>query len=277
VNVGAIAETDLAWPTHWLRRRQSDLIFIALVFLAYTVTAWVAARANLTFAVLTGAANAIPVVIFAAIARRIIATHLIGKRVLIQAAGHTALCIAFSLACYWLALVFIGVAMSPSPWDFAVKPFVTSGAAWQLLENVTTYALVAALTYLQAERAASASCPPPAPAPALPKEPPRLLVRSGEDLRRIDIDRIVSISGADDYAELSTLDGKHLVAMTLAEFEATLDPAKFARVHRSRIVNLDFVDRAEPAGGGRLLLHMQTGEMVSTSRSGAQLLKSRVI
>jgi len=65
--------------------------------------------------------------------------------------------------------------------------------------------------------------------------------------------------------------------MTLAEFEATLDARRFVRVHRSRIVNLDIVERAEPAGAGRLLLHLQTGESVSTSRTGARLLKSRVI
>ena len=64
---------------------------------------------------------------------------------------------------------------------------------------------------------------------------------------------------------------------TLGEMEETLDPAVFVRIHRSRIVNLDHVDRAEPAGGGRLLLHMDNGEVVSTSRGGAQELKSRAI
>jgi len=67
------------------------------------------------------------------------------------------------------------------------------------------------------------------------------------------------------------------VTMTLAEFEATLDPARFMRVHRSRIVNLDYVLRAEPAGAGRLLLYMKNGETVSTSRTGARSLKTRVI
>jgi DNA-binding LytR/AlgR family response regulator len=65
--------------------------------------------------------------------------------------------------------------------------------------------------------------------------------------------------------------------MTLAEFESRLDPQRFVRVHRSRIVNLDHVDRAEPAGAGRLLLHMDNGEVVSTSRGGAQELKNRAI
>lgn len=269
----------------WLKRKQADLIAILLVFIAYTITIWVAFQSTVLFAVLTGAANTIPVVVFGMAARYLLIARVVGKRAFIQVAWHVALCLVFTVACYWLLLVFLGVANSPSPWRFEVKPFVTRGSAWQLLENVTTYAVVAALSYLRVARDALAShlsqanvqATAPAATPAAPKEPSRLLVRKGDELRPVDRDRIVVITGADDYAELSTLDGKHLVTMTLAEFEATLDPAKFARVHRSRIVNLEFVDRAEPAGAGRLLLHMRTGEKVSTSRAGAQRLKSLVI
>jgi len=93
----------------------------------------------------------------------------------------------------------------------------------------------------------------------------------------VDVDAIVSIAGADDYAEVRTLDGSHLVRLTLAEFEKSLDPALFIRVHRSRIVNVDRIARAEPAGGGRLLLHMEDGEIIGASRTGSKRLKDRVL
>jgi DNA-binding LytR/AlgR family response regulator len=105
----------------------------------------------------------------------------------------------------------------------------------------------------------------------------RYFVRIGEELRPLDIDTVVSIGGADDYAEVRTLAGKHLVRVTLAEFAKSLDPAKYVRVHRSWIVNTDRIARAEPAGGGRLLLHMETGQIISTSREGAKLLRNRVL
>ena len=98
-----------------------------------------------------------------------------------------------------------------------------------------------------------------------------------DEIQPIDVDTIVSISGADDYAEVTTLGGKHLVRMTLAEFEKSLDPSRFIRVHRSRIVNVERIARAEPAGGGRLLLHMQDGEAIAASRTGSRLLRDRVI
>ncbi len=260
-------------------RRWLVLPAIALICAAYTLTLWVARPSTLPDAFAGGVANTVPVVIFGAVVRRIILSRLIGKSVRVQIVGHATLCIAFSLCSYWLLIVLLGVGNSPSPLNFVVRSFVTSGMAWQLLENVTVYAVIAAVCY-------AGAAPPAKPSPradqaglAKPagERPTRLLVRIGEELRPIDLNRIVSISGADDYAELSTLDGKRLVAMTLAEFGASLDPARFVRVHRSRIVNLDHVEKAEPAGAGRLLLHMDNGEMISTSRSGAQTLKSLAI
>jgi two-component system, LytTR family, response regulator len=275
--IEAVVKAGMAQFVICLSRNRAELVATLLVFTAYTIVIWVAFQSKLLWAAMTGVANTIPVVIFALISRHLIIKHLIGRHLRVQVVGHAALCVGFSLASYWLLIVMLGVANSPSPLNFVVTNMVVRGMAWQTLQNVTTYALIAALTYLQEARRAVPSDPLPVPKPLAQKEPARLLVRRGEELRPIDLDRIVSIAGADDYAELSTMDGKHLVAMTLVEFEATLDPAKFVRVHRSRIVNLDFVDRAEPAGAGRLLVHMRNGEKVSTSRAGAQILKSRVI
>ncbi|HET7316321.1 MAG TPA: LytTR family DNA-binding domain-containing protein, partial [Sphingomicrobium sp.] len=102
-------------------------------------------------------------------------------------------------------------------------------------------------------------------------------IRTGDEMQPIDVGSIISIRGADDYAEVSTLGGTHLVRMTLTEFEQSLDPQRFIRVHRSRIVNVERVVRAEPAGGGRLLLHMQNGEAIPASRAGSRLLRDRVL
>ncbi|WP_176472961.1 LytTR family DNA-binding domain-containing protein [Sphingomonas lenta] len=48
-------------------------------------------------------------------------------------------------------------------------------------------------------------------------------------------------------------------------------------MHRSAIVNLDRVVRAEPAGGGRLLLHMEAGGVVQASRAGAKLVREQLL
>lgn len=272
-----IAATDAVRSV--IASRWLDLLFALLVLAAYMTVLSVVWKVALISELPNGIVDTLPVVIFGAIARRLIIGRLVGRSVPVQIIGHAVLCVGFSLAVYWLTLVFQGVLVSPSPLTFFVRNFEPRAMAWQTFENVTLYAVVAAISYAQAPQLRAPSTQEPAPSGASPekKDSSRYLVRSGDELRPIDLDRIVSIAGADDYAELSTLDGKRLVAMTLAEFEASLDPARFVRIHRSRIVNLDFVDSAEPDGAGRLLLHLRTGETVSTSRTGARLLKTRVI
>lgn len=265
-----------------------DLLLISLVFTAYSVTIAIAMRGPIGASLAAGAANTVPVVIFGAFARHIIRSRLIGRSATIQIVGHVMLCAVFSLLSYWLLIVLLGLVNGLSPTEFMVKPFPASGTAWQMLETVTTYGMIAALSYLpvQALHAEAPIADVPTVAPLAPastmverREPgaSRHFIRNGDELRPIDFDQIISVAGADDYAEIVSLEGTHLVRMTLAEFEKTLDPKRFVRVHRSSIVNVYRIARAEPAGGGRLLLHMSNGQMISASRTGARLLRDRVI
>ena len=291
-----------------MRQRTFDVLAIVGVFAAYTATIRLAMGLDLAGCLLGGAANTIPVVIFGVAVRRIVARRLVGRAAEIQLAAHLVLCAAFTALSYLLLIVLLGLFNGMGPNGFVVRPFSLSGAAWQSLENVTTYALIAAVSYLQAtDRPQAASRREPAgedaatavalPTPAtaddkwtaspdvLAPEPEvradgglsRYFVRIGDELRPLDIDTVVSIGGADDYAEVWTLGGRHLVRVTLAEFAKSLDPAKYVRAHRSWIVNTHRIARAEPAGGGRLLLHMETGQVISTSRDGARRLRDRVI
>jgi hypothetical protein len=259
-----------------------DLLAIGLVFLAYTTTIWLALKASLVGALVGGAANTVPVILFGAAARKIIISRLMGRPLLLQAMGHLALCAGFSIFSLWLLLVLLGMVNGVSTTDFSVHAFSGGGMVWQALEDVTTYAVIAALTYARFGHPArpvepEAAITEPAPAARTGIERSRFFVRNGEDIRPIDLNAVILVGGADDYAEVTTATGKHLLRMTLSDFERNLDPSKFARVHRSWIVNLDCVERVEPAGGGRMLLHMTTGHAVPASRTGARFLRNRVI
>jgi DNA-binding LytR/AlgR family response regulator len=213
---------------------------------------------------------------FGLIAYRIIRSLLVGRPAVVQAVGHVVLCAAYVFLAYWLLIVLLGAANGLSVIQFNVEPFPVRASVWQMLENATTYGIVAALAYRGTavpEVAVVLDRPSEESKPGLS----RYFIRSRDEIQPIDVNSIVSIAGADDYAEVTTLDGKHLVRMTLAEFEKSLDPARFIRVHRSRIVNVERIDRAEPAGGGRLLLHMQDGEAIPASRTGSRLLRDRVL
>jgi DNA-binding LytR/AlgR family response regulator len=293
-----------------MRKRNFDLLAIAGIFVAYSVTIRLALGLDFVGCLLGGAANTIPVVIFGVAVRRIVVRQLAGKPAAIQLASHLLLCAAFAILSYGMLIVLLGLFGGLGPDGFVVRPFSASGTAWQSLENVTTYAFIATVSHMQVlnkvstvsrhevtavetdvetvEPAASASVPTPIavispdtselePATRADAGISRYFVRIGEELRPLDVDTVVSIGGADDYADVRTLGGKHLVRVTLAEFAKSLDPAKYVRVHRSWIVNTHRIARAEPAGGGRLLLHMETGQTISTSRDGAKLLRNRVL
>jgi len=71
--------------------------------------------------------------------------------------------------------------------------------------------------------------------------------------RFVRVSSIVCIRGADDYTEvvLGERDSV-LVRRPLREWDARLPAQRFARVHRTAIVNLDWVERVERVGGDSL-------------------------
>lgn len=145
---------------------------------------------------------------------------------------------------------------------------------WQLFQGLVLYALVAAITYaLRGGRLAA-----PVRLVSLREPIERYLTKQGDELIPVEVEDIVCIRGAQDYAEVATIGGRsHLIRMSLGELEQRLPHNQFLRVHRSAIVNLRHLGRAEPIGSGRLALHLAGGEMVETSRNGAQAIRLKVI
>lgn len=270
---GPIASTKAARELTAVRLA---LVGAPVVLAAYAVALSIGHGGSLWDALPGAMANTVPTVLFAVIAYALIRGWLIRQLFPVQVAGHLLLCAAYTLLSYWLLIVMLGAVSGVSVIKFNVEPFPVRASVWQMLENATVYGIVAALAY----RGAGEGQVTVVVGESKDGDRPgfsRYFIRSGDEMQPIDVHSIVSIAGADDYAEVTTLDGTHLVRMTLAEFEKSLDPERFIRVHRSRIVNVDHIVRAEPAGGGRLLLHMENGEAISASRTGSRLLRDRVL
>lgn len=244
-----------------------------IVLVAYAVVLGVARDLTLLQSLVAGAANAIPTFLFGIGAYWAVRKFLIGRPLFVQIPGHAITGGLFALFTYWLITVMLGIAGAASAVEFTVRPFPHPASSWQLLQNLTTYGIIATLAYLHAAPASATVSLPGATAQPLN----RYFIKSGDDFIPMDVDKIVSITGADDYSEVATLDGKHLARMTLAEFEQALDASRFIRIHRSRIISINHVQRAEPAGGGRLLVHMENGERIPASKSGSKRLRELLI
>src|SRR5436190_13151989 len=80
----------------------------------------------------------------------------------------------------------------------------------------------------------------------------RLFVRDGNRIVPIPLASIERVQGADDYATIVTLTREFLVGIRLSALEARLDEAHFLRIHRSHLVNLEYVTLIEPHDGTRV-------------------------
>jgi len=253
------------------------------LFLAYLLVLSLTNHAGVWSNVLSALSSVVPLVLLSLGVRKLVRRFIMGRPPLPQLVSHVALGVAFAAFWYWTVMVLLALTGARSPLHFDVRAFFSPPAiAWQLLQGATFYCLAISLIYLEARSPVrdidfAADSRTPSPPANADSSPSRYFIKKGEEIQPVDVRQIISISGAGDYAEVSTLVGRHLARMTLAQFETTLRNERFIRVHRSKIVNLDRVARAEPAGAGRILLHMENGESVLASRSGSKLFRERVI
>jgi two-component system LytT family response regulator len=113
----------------------------------------------------------------------------------------------------------------------------------------------------------------PAPGPARLE---RLLVRGAGRLVVVRIADVDWIEGAGNYVRLHLGERSHLVRQTMGEIERRLDPARFARIHRSAIVNLDRVAELRPTLSGSYRVLLTTGERLTLSRNHRKSALERV-
>ena len=94
----------------------------------------------------------------------------------------------------------------------------------------------------------------------------RLLVREGGRMFFVPVTEIVRLSAEGNYVRIHTVSRSHELRETLARLEQRLDGRRFVRVHRSEIVNLDFVGEIQRHFHGDLIAVLKNGDAVRVSR-----------
>ena len=113
----------------------------------------------------------------------------------------------------------------------------------------------------------------PNPSSKLNKKRRQLPVKSVGSVKFINIQDIVWVKGSANYVELYCADKMHLHRETLSALEHSLDPEQFIRVHRSAIVNIDYIHSLNSELGRYSLLQLDNGDEVKIGQSyKAQLL-----
>ena len=104
----------------------------------------------------------------------------------------------------------------------------------------------------------------------------RFLVRTREKVLFLKSDDLEWIEAADYYVSLHTGGKSYLLRQTMAEIERQLDPAKFVRVHRSAIVNLERVREMHPLFRGDSVLVLTDGTQLRLSRARREEFERRL-
>jgi two-component system, LytTR family, response regulator len=96
----------------------------------------------------------------------------------------------------------------------------------------------------------------------------RILVRDGPKVHVIPVDALDYVEAQDDYVCLHAGGRRHLKEQTMAEVEAVLDPARFVRIHRSVILNIERLARVEPYAKDSRVAILRDGTKLPVSRAG---------
>jgi two-component system, LytTR family, response regulator len=112
-----------------------------------------------------------------------------------------------------------------------------------------------------------ADAPGGAPAPPAVRPADRIMVRTTNQVVFVKVDDVDWIEADDYYAKLHVGGKAYLIRETMQSLEKRLDPKRFARVHRSAIVNLERIQGMQPYFRGSHVLTLRDGTRLTLSRS----------
>ncbi len=100
-----------------------------------------------------------------------------------------------------------------------------------------------------------------------------IAVKNGQKIDLIFINDIISIQAEGNYVMIFTPKGKYLKEQTMKYFGDHLPASKFVRVHRSNIINIDYIQRIELYEKQSQMLKLQNNLQVKMSIAGYKALK----
>jgi len=101
----------------------------------------------------------------------------------------------------------------------------------------------------------------------------RIVVKNKNNIIVFPVEDIVYFEAQDDYVYIHTKSGKFLKQKTMKYYENNLDPKNFIRIHRSYIMNIEYLNKIELHGKENYAAKMKNGERLNISRNGYAKLK----
>ena len=102
----------------------------------------------------------------------------------------------------------------------------------------------------------------------------RVVIKDGSKISIVPVETIKWIEAQDDYVMINSDIGRFLKQKTMKYFENHLDENAFIRIHRSYIINVDFIQHLEQTGKESYQIIMKNGKQFPVSKTGLNKLKN---
>ncbi|MGA3343978.1 MAG: LytTR family DNA-binding domain-containing protein [Terracidiphilus sp.] len=108
--------------------------------------------------------------------------------------------------------------------------------------------------------------------------PRRIASRVGERIVFLDLDAVTHFLAQDKLTYALVAGRQNCVDQTITELERRLDPAKFLRVHRSALVNVDWIHEVNSWFAGKVILSLKDPQrtQIPVARDRVRSLKARL-
>ena len=104
----------------------------------------------------------------------------------------------------------------------------------------------------------------------------RLMIKVSGRVTLLKVEEIDFIEADGNYAKLHVGRKSHLLREKMNDLEGRLDPAKFVRIHRSAIVNLDRIKEMHPHFNGDYVVVLEDGRQLRLSRTRRENLEAKL-
>jgi two-component system, LytTR family, response regulator len=156
--------------------------------------------------------------------------------------------------------------------EYALHAFDVHAADY-VMKPVGRERLAEAIAQARARLAGAAPPAPPAATLAVAARPPgqhagRLLVRDGARVHVIPVEQVDWIEARDDYVEIHAGGRSWLKPQTLGDIANSLDPARFVRIHRSCVLNVERLAKLELYARDSRVAILADGRQLPVSRAG---------
>lgn len=106
----------------------------------------------------------------------------------------------------------------------------------------------------------------------------RIPIRQKEDIVIIPVKNIASIVADGELLRLTTEQNEtYTISYRLKDLEARLDPARFVRLGRGALANVEMLHRVSPMPGGTYVVTMSNGQQLAVSRIQGRILREHLL